>query len=98
MFAQLPALCVLKLEGSPVARTMVRYRWRFLNGILSLTYFDDAPVSEVEMLCDRVWEKGGREAEAAERERIRRESDQAKEENRRAVKLAKGRIMSATSV
>jgi dynein assembly factor 1 len=88
MFPQLSELRVLKLEGNPIARNMIQYRRRLLNTIPTLTYLDDAPVTELEIRCVKAWAKGGREAEVAERTRIRRESEEMKARNRKAVKQA----------
>jgi hypothetical protein len=47
---------------------------------------DDTPVNETEVRCARAWAKGGRDAEAAERERIRQEKEDAKTRNRKEVR------------
>jgi hypothetical protein len=44
------------------------------------------PVNETEVRCARAWAKGGRDEEAAERERIRQEKEDAKTRNRREVR------------
>jgi dynein assembly factor 1 len=86
VISQLPQINLLKLNGNPIARTMSQYRRRLLNAIPTLTYLDDAPVTETELRCAQAWTKGGREAESAERERIRQEKEDAKARNRREVR------------
>jgi dynein assembly factor 1 len=84
--SQLPQLNLLKLDGNPIARTMSQYRRRLLNAIPTLTYLDDMPVTEMEQRCAQAWAKGGRDAEAAERARIRQENEDAMTRNRKELR------------
>jgi dynein assembly factor 1 len=74
LISRLPPLNLLKLDGNPIARTISQYRRRLLNAMPTLAYLDDMPVPETEMRCARAWASGSRDAEAAERERIREDA------------------------
>jgi dynein assembly factor 1 len=86
VISRLPQINLLKLDGNPIARTMSQYRRRLLNAIPTLTYLDDAPVTEMELRCAHAWAKGGRDAETAERALIRQEKDDEKARNRRELR------------
>lgn len=85
---QMPNLHLLKLGGNPIARSMSQYRRRLINAMPQLTYLDDMPVKEAEVRCAQAWAKGGREAEMAEREKIRQEIEDEKTRHRRELRKA----------
>jgi dynein assembly factor 1 len=85
---QLQALNLFKFEGNPIARTMPQYRRRFLSAVPNLKYLDDMPATEAEVRLAKAWSVGGRDAEMAEREKIRQEKDDEKTDNRRKLRRA----------
>jgi dynein assembly factor 1 len=88
VITQLQGLNLFKFEGNPISRTMPQYRRRFLSAVPNLKYLDDMPASENEVRLARAWSFGGRDAEMAEREKIRQEKDDVKIRNRREVRRA----------
>ena len=84
--SKLPELRLLKLDGNPIARVMSQYRRRLLNAMPKLTFLDDTPVKESEVRCAQAWARGGREAEMAEREKIKQEQEDEKTRHRRELR------------
>lgn len=84
--SKLPELRLLKLEGNPIARVMSQYRRRLLNAMPNLTFLDDSPVKESEVRCAQAWARGGREAEMAERAKIKQEEEDEKTRHRRELR------------
>lgn len=72
IFAQLPMLKVLKLDGNPVTRKIPHYRKALICRLKNLTYLDDRPVFPDERLMAEAWGRGGVEAEKVERTRQRK--------------------------
>lgn len=70
-------LKVLRANGNPVCREMKNYRRRIILMFPELTYLDDAPISEEDRRLALAWQKGGKEAENAERIQIKKEKDAA---------------------
>lgn len=69
VFASMENLHVLNMMGNPVIKKIKNYRKMFIIKIKELRYLDDRPVFPRERACAEAWEKGGVEAERAERER-----------------------------
>jgi hypothetical protein len=85
VFARMPNLKVLKLDGNPVVRKIASYRKSILSKLPQLTYLDDRPVFDDERRCVTAWARGGIEAERAERDLIRDEQIQKDKANMRAL-------------
>lgn len=93
IFAQLPDLRVLYLQGNPCVKQIRNYRKTVVYRCKMLKYLDDRPVFDEERRRVNAWGKvlddGGSMEEANEAERqevanIRREKDEAEERNFRA--------------
>lgn len=93
IFAQLPDLRVLYLQGNPVVRKIKNYRKTIIAKCKMLKYLDDRPVFDDERRRTNAWAKvldeGGSLDEAQEAERqeillIRKEKDEYDERNFRA--------------
>lgn len=69
VLASMKNLHVLNMMGNPVIKKVKNYRKMFIIKIKELRYLDDRPVFPRERACAEAWEKGGVEAERAERER-----------------------------
>merc|ERR1711959_510967 len=72
IFAAMPALKVLKLDGNPITRKVPHYRKALICRLKNLTYLDDRPVFPDERLMAEAWGRGGVEAEKLERTRQRK--------------------------
>jgi len=72
IFATMPNLKVLKLDGNPITRKMKSYRKATICRLKNLTYLDDRPVFPDERLLAEAWGRGGIEAEKTERQRQRK--------------------------
>lgn len=70
---KLPNLRVLRMDGNPVTRTMDNYRRKMIIRNHELRFLDDAPVDEDERRIVEAWNLGGKEAEMAERAKIKEE-------------------------
>lgn len=91
--AELPDLRVLYLQGNPAVKHIRNYRKTIIARCKQLKYLDDRPVFDDERRRIQVWfkvlENGGtpdeaQEAELAEVKLIRKEKDEADEQNFRA--------------
>ncbi|KAH0793279.1 Leucine Rich Repeat family protein [Histomonas meleagridis] len=80
------SLNLLKMDGNPITRTMRQYRRRIISSMPNLNYLDEAPVTEKERRCAAAYMNGGKNAEEAERQKIRDEIENAKILNRQKLK------------
>ena len=93
---KLPNLRVLRNGGNPVTRNMDNYRRRLICQNKELRYLDDSPVEEDERRTAEAWGRGGKEAEKAERAKIKEEKKQRQLENIRAFnRMQKEAILAA---
>ncbi|CAK8688748.1 unnamed protein product [Clavelina lepadiformis] len=69
VFEAMPNLRVLNLMGNPVIKKIRFYRKKLTVRLKNLTYLDDRPVFPRDRACAEAWDKGGHEAEKAERQR-----------------------------
>lgn len=79
----LTSLRVLRMNGNEVTRNMKNYRRRIILGFSDLQFLDDAPVTEEDRRLANAWAAGGIAAERKEREIIKKEKDDIREENMR---------------
>jgi len=86
IISELPDLAVLKIEGNPIARTMVNYRRRIIVSTPKLAYLDQQPVDELERKCAELYLTVGKDAAIQERQRVLQEREDFKEKNRRELK------------
>lgn len=92
IFARMPDLRVLYLQGNPVVKNIKHYRKTIISKCQHLKYLDDRPVFDDERRRVNAWaagfDRGGldaaNEAEREEINLIRREKDEADERNFRA--------------
>lgn len=87
----LTKLRVLRMVGNEVTRKMRDYRRRLILQFEDLRFLDDAPVEDDERRCVTAWGQGGREAEKAERQKIKSEKDALHQENMRKFRELTGR-------
>ncbi|KAK8885940.1 Dynein assembly factor 1, axonemal [Tritrichomonas musculus] len=79
----LTLLRVLRMNGNEVTRNMKNYRRRVILGFPDLQFLDDSPVTEDDRRLAKAWEAGGLEAERKEREIIKKEKDEIRDEHMR---------------
>ena len=75
LFASMPALACLYMQGNPIVSTVRQYRKRMISSIPTLSYLDDRPVFPLERLCAEAWAEGGLEAEKAARKKYKDEEE-----------------------
>lgn len=78
LFASMPALACLYLQGNPVVSSVRQYRKRMISSIPTLSYLDDRPVFPLERICAEAWAQGGLEAEKAARKAYK-DAEEAKQ-------------------
>lgn len=79
----LASLRVLRMNGNEVTRNMKNYRRRIILAFPDLQFLDDGPVTEDDRRLANAWSVGGLAAERKEREIIKKEKDDIREENMR---------------
>ncbi|KAM5138380.1 dynein axonemal assembly factor 1 isoform 2-T2 [Mantella aurantiaca] len=96
---KMPNLHVLNLMGNELIKKIPNYRKIVTVRLKDLTYLDDRPVFPKDRACAEAWARGGREAEAEEREKwetrerkkIQDSIDALSEIRRRAKEKMKGK-------
>ena len=78
LFASVPKLACLYLQGNPIVSSLRQYRKRMISEIPGLAYLDDRPVFPLERLCAEAWAKGGLDAEKAARKEYK-DAEEAKQ-------------------
>ena len=58
LFASMPKLACLYMQGNPVVSQLRQYRKRMIASIASLAYLDDRPVFPLERRCAEAWAAG----------------------------------------
>ena len=81
---KMPKLAVLYLNGNPVCKKIQNYRKILTVRIPTLKYLDDKPVFEEDRRYAEAWSRGGIQEERAERERHRKEKEEAHWKNHQA--------------
>ncbi|KAI8115161.1 axonemal like protein, Dynein assembly factor 1 [Lucilia cuprina] len=72
IFAKMPELKVLVLQGNPVVSKIPQYRKTLTLECKKLTYLDSRPVFPKDRACAEAWKRGGYEEERKENERWNR--------------------------
>ncbi|KAL5288075.1 DNAAF1 family protein [Megaselia abdita] len=72
IFAKMPDLRVLILQGNPVVSGIPQYRKTLILECKALTYLDSRPVFPRDRACAEAWKRGGYEEERKENERWNR--------------------------
>ncbi|XP_011190555.2 dynein axonemal assembly factor 1 homolog [Zeugodacus cucurbitae] len=72
IFAKMPQLRVLVLQGNPVVSKLPQYRKTLILECKELTYLDSRPVFPKDRACAEAWKSGGYEGERKENERWNR--------------------------
>ena len=80
VLAKMPNLRVLRMTNNPFMRTMRNYNRIVPLKLRHLTYLDDTPIAETDRRLLDAWERGGKEAEKEERQKIREEKRRAEEQ------------------
>jgi dynein assembly factor 1 len=71
----LPNLRVLNMSGNPFIRKVSNYRRKIVNLLPQIRFLDDSPVTDNDRRLAAAWAEGGREAELAERQKLREEAN-----------------------
>ncbi|XP_036344138.1 LOW QUALITY PROTEIN: dynein assembly factor 1, axonemal homolog [Rhagoletis pomonella] len=72
IFAKMPQLRVLVLQGNPVVSKVPQYRKTLILECQELTYLDSRPVFPKDRACAEAWKRDGYEGERKENERWKR--------------------------
>ncbi|TMW53918.1 hypothetical protein DOY81_000975 [Sarcophaga bullata] len=72
IFAKMPELKVLVLQGNPVVSKIPQYRKTLILECKKLTYLDSRPVFPKDRACAEAWKRGGYQEERKENERWNR--------------------------
>ncbi|XP_075149401.1 defective transmitter release [Haematobia irritans] len=72
IFAKMPELKVLVLQGNPVVSKIPQYRKTLILECKKLTYLDSRPVFPKDRACAEAWKRGGYEEERKENDRWNR--------------------------
>lgn len=70
---RIPSLSVVYMHGNELVRGVRDYRKTLIVGLPNLHYLDERPVFPEERRTCEAWGRGGKEAEEAERDKIREE-------------------------
>ena len=84
VLAKMPKLAVLYLQGNPVTKSIKNYRKVMITIIPTLKYLDDRPVSEEDRRAAEAFSRGGYDEERNERDKIKKEKDDAHWKNHEA--------------
>ncbi|XP_055847941.1 dynein axonemal assembly factor 1 homolog [Episyrphus balteatus] len=72
IFANMPELRVLVLQGNPVVSKVPQYRKTLILECKNLTYLDSRPIFPKDRACAEAWKRGGYEEERKEHDRWNR--------------------------
>lgn len=81
---KMPKLAVLYLQGNPVCKKIQNYRKTLIVKIPTLKYLDDKPVFDEDRRFAEAWSRGGIQEERLERDRYKKEKDEAHWKNHEA--------------
>jgi dynein assembly factor 1 len=81
---KMPKLAVLYLNGNGVTKKIKNYRKTVISRIPSLKYLDDRPVFDEDRRFAEAFSKGGLDEERKEREKFKKEKDDAHWKNHEA--------------
>jgi len=84
IFEKLPIIAVLYLQGNPFTKKVRNYRKSMISHLPTLKYLDDRPVFDDDRSFAEAFARGGIEEERKERERIKKEKDDAHWKNHEA--------------
>ena len=73
VLAKMPNLRVLRMTSNPFMKTMRNYNRIVPLRLQHITYLDDTPITETDRRLLAAWERGGKEAERDERQKIKQE-------------------------
>jgi hypothetical protein len=79
------------MVGNPATRQMRDYRRRLILQFEDLKFLDDSPVEDDERRCTLAWGSGGKDAERAEREKIKQEKETIRAAHARKFDELQGR-------
>jgi len=76
LLSTLKSLKVLYLKGNDLVNQVSQYRKKIISSLPSLTYLDDRPIFDEEKRLILAWAKGGIEAERAEQQLLKKETEE----------------------
>jgi dynein assembly factor 1 len=83
---RMPDLRVLRIDSNPLVPGFRNYRRVMMMRLRQLTYLDDEPITERDRRLLAAWVDGGKAAEMEERQRMRREKDDAERSDLRDLR------------
>jgi len=84
VWMKLPNIAVIYLQGNPCTKKIKNYRKSMISNIPNLKYLDDRPVFDDDRIFAEAWARGGLDEERKERERVRKEKEDAHWKNHEA--------------
>ena len=80
----MPAIAVIYQQGNPCTKKIKNYRKTYIAKLPTLKYLDDRPVFEDDRIFAEAFNRGGFDEERKERERVRKEKEDAHWKNHEA--------------
>jgi len=75
LLVSLPVLAVFYFKGNTAWRHITHLRKKLINGLPTLTYFEDKPVHDIDRITAMAWKEGGLEAEKKARIKFNEQRD-----------------------
>jgi dynein assembly factor 1, axonemal len=84
IWANMPHIAVIYQQGNPCVKKIKNYRKSTIAKLPTLKYLDDRPVFEDDRIFAEAFHRGGFDEERKERERVRKEKEEAHWKNHEA--------------